>query len=354
MDDTRGKIVLGRQNNEAHPREAAVGSKYSVIKDLVDKRQRTKTGGAGSYLGDSVSRANVSMRQHELAVAFHTVAAWNNPNPPSIFTSFTGFALSTPGMTKYQLRRKLFLAGRLDAEVDYEGAAPAQEQISVQKGGVTSIRYYNYTDQHVAHGTYLIWDVPDPAPQAHDAVKAKFRPSRSAHQPAGMIPVEVRPLSQEELKEFPIFAFRRFAANPENYLDATKPKKEWYIKNFNDLSKADAIDRFIVHGLILPCLRGVALGTPTGQLPDIVQAKLVEYVVRYNIGYATLLSADDRKKIQTAIDGTPKDMKIEMGNLATYAMGAQYDAWMDVWSRCFAMALNVGHNSDLVKVIMRP
>jgi hypothetical protein len=346
MDETRGKIVLGRQNNEAHPREAAVGSKYTVIRDLVERRQRTKT---GFHIGESVSRANVSMRQHELAVGFKTVAAWNNPAPPSIFTSFTGYAPKSQNQTKYEMRKNLFLAGRLDAEVDYEGAAPAQEFISVQKGGVTSIRYYNFTDQHVAHGTYLIWDVPDPEPTKLAPVIAKFRPSRSAHQPAGMLPVEVRPLSHEELRELPIFAFRKFIANPGDFLDMNA-QKDWYIKDFNNLSKKDAIDRYIVHGLILPCLRGfAAIENKMHTFPD--KDALTAAIVRYNAGLAGFASDATTRATLGSIKA---EIKLSMENAAMLAMGAQYDAWMDVWSRCFGMALNVGHNSDLVKVIMRP
>jgi len=67
-----------------------------------------------------------------------------------------------------------------------------------------------------------------------------------------------------------------------------------------------------------------------------------------------LLTSTERTKVQAALDATPPEMKLKMGNYSAWAMAAQYDAWMDVWSRCFGMALNVGHNSDLVKVIMRP
>lgn len=320
--------MLGRQNNEAHPREAAFGSRYTVIKDLLNRR----SGGnrAGTPLSPvPASSANISLRQHELAVGIRPPASYVTQSPPSIFTSFAGYVPKGSNASKYSIRKSLFLAGRMDDGVDYEGMAPVQDYVSVQKGGVTSFRYYNFEDKPISHGDYLIWDVLDPDVSKNNAQLAKIKSYTNQHLPAGTIPIEAKPLSQIELREFPIHAYKIYQANPSAFIDMANAAT--YVKMSKMSGDADAVDRYIVHGIIMPVVRAAKVLNQGFANEDALKKAIADY----NVGL------------------TPNG-PAESSNLSMLALGAQYDAWMDVWSRCFGMALAVGHSRDLVKVILRP
>jgi hypothetical protein len=328
MTTQQQRVVLGRQNNEAHPREAAFGSRYSVIKDLLNRRSAGNRGGV-SISPVPASSANISLRQHELAVGIRPPASYVTQAPPTIFTSFAGYVPKGTAASKYSIRKGLFLAGRMDDGIDYEGMAPVQDYVSVQKGGVTSFRYYNFDDKPVSHGDYLIWDVIDPDVSKNGAQLSKIKSYTNQHLPAGTIPIEAKPLSQIELREFPIHAYKIYLSNPSAFIDFNN--KSTFVKAAKFNGDADAVDRYIVHGIIMPVVRAAnVLGI---QFND--EAALKKAIADYNVGLTP---------------GASKDSS----NQAMLALGAQYDAWIDVWSRCFGMALAVGHSRDLVKVILRP
>jgi isochorismate synthase EntC len=169
----------------------------------------------------------------------------------------------------------------------------------------------------------------------------------SEDMPKGMIPIFFRPLTQASMREFAIDCMEKFATNEKEYI----VKDQDLVNCIKDDKRQtrDPMDNFIVHGIILPMMRVGLIADPTTQL----DAEGIAGIYIYNSSLCLKSTAANKLKSSLA-SYPPKGDQKTIRELSTRALGAQYDAFMDSWSRVVGVALTPAKNGDLTKVLFRP
>jgi hypothetical protein len=259
---------------------------------------------------------------------------------PPVFSSLTG--LSTENLSSRDYQRKLFFVGKLNASVSFDGYTQPPDKISLQLGGSGSMRYFNGNNETLSVGDYLQWEIPDYSDEGKFGQQMSTLQSiPSEDMPKGMIPIFFRPLTQASMREFAVDCMEKFATNEKEYIVKDQPLDNC-IKEDKRQTR-DPMDNFIIHGIVLPVLRGFLIGAPKSPL----NADTIENIYKYNSGMCLKSMAAAKLK---SFNFTDKNIR----ELSTRALGAQYDAFMDSWSRVVGVALTPAKNGDLTKVLFRP
>jgi hypothetical protein len=330
---------LGRTRyNDAFAGEAVVSTEGRVNNLFEIRSTNTGSKKIGSY---AVTKLNVSLPQYFAAVAYKTHMARDGP---PVFSSLTG--LSTENLSSRDYQRKLFFVGKLNASVSFDGYTQPPDKISLQLGGSGSMRYFNGNNEALSVGDYLQWEIPDYSDEGKFGQQMSTLQSiPSEDMPKGMIPIFFRPLTQASMREFAIDCMEKFATKPDDYIDVNKPVDKC-IKD-EKRNTRDPMDNFIVNGIILPHLRNGYIAAPSGSINN----GDVERIYIYNAALCLKPNAANKLKIAPLRAGV--DIKM-VKEFSARALGAQYDAFMDSWSRVVGVALTPAKNGDLTKVLFRP
>lgn len=324
---------LGRINtNDAYAGEAIVSIEGRVL-NLFEVRSNNNNKSATIGNQWPVTKANTGLPIYFGAVAVKTPSH----NGPPVFASFTGYP--TRNKTAKELQREMFFVGMLKQGISFDGMIPPQDKVTLQTGGSGSLRYFSAAgDEPLSVGDYFTWEIPDISePGVFEKQMGSMQSLPSETIPRGMVPVVYRPVTQTSLREFPIMCMEKFASKPDAYLSGG----QW--PNIIQPSKQDSsdpVDKFIIYGIIWPALRHLLVTKSNPAQP------LDQLIYEFNAGLCL-------KKIAAGKLGQHQNLK-QLRDLSTRNMGAQFDAFLDSWSRVVGMALAPARHGDLARVLFRP
>lgn len=331
---------LGRINtNDAYAGEAIVSIEGRVL-NLFEVRSNNNNKSATIGNQWPVTKANTGLPIYFGAVAVKTPSH----NGPPVFASFTGYP--TRNKTAKELQRELFFVGMLKQGISFDGMIPPQDKVTLQTGGSGSLRYFSAAgDESISVGDYLAWEIPDVSDGGvFEKQMGSMQSLPSDTIPRGMVPVVYRPVTQTSLREFPIMCMEKFASKPDVYLsggnfpDIIQPSKQ---------DSSDPVDKFIIYGIIWPALRHLILNPPNAPLTDAQKND----IYAFNAGLCLKKIASG--KLGAVQNLTPEKIK-QLRNYSARNMGAQFDAFLDSWSRVVGMALAPARHGDLARVLFRP
>ena len=117
-------------------------------------RQKTKIGQANA------NAVNTGIQANYLCAYFKDVQSGGRA--PAVFDSLTGLGFERNKDSRWSYMKDMVLAGRTQTAVNTQGVIGGEATISVQVGGMGTIRYYpERKDETIAWGDRLFWTIPN-------------------------------------------------------------------------------------------------------------------------------------------------------------------------------------------------
>jgi hypothetical protein len=328
-----GSSLRQTRRNDAFPSQASA-TLTARVRNLFELRSETTGAKIGSY---PISKLNVSIPIHYTGLAFKSQ---HGNDLPTVFASLTG--LSQDNRTARERQTQMYCVGRLCASVNFEGMS--NDAVGVQCGGSATMRLFNAVPgERYSPGDYITWELPNYSDQKTFAEQMSALSQVDPDDlPKGMIPVLHRTVNQTGARDFAIDCMEMFAKNENQYLDSNGAFP--FIRK-DKLDQNDRMNNFIIYGIIIPCASAI-LATSSNK----DYANLRKLIYGMNAG----LCLKPQSSTMLGTFGYAADNLKKLRDYSTRHVGANFDAFMDQWSRVVGKVISPGGSGDLVNVLLRP
>jgi len=363
------------QKNRFFSGQAIQETSFSAA-DLVTNRNgplnRTK-----AKIGDvTATEENTGIMANYLCGYFKSASP--GVRAPVVFDSLTGLAFDKGKDTKWSYMDKIVLAGRTQTAINTSGVVGGETAISVQVGGLGSIRYFTEKQgEFVSWGDRLAWtipnlDVPEEEKKTYKWLNQLARDEFKRQK----VPFLVKKIDVESYYEFPRVAMAYFIEktmeNIKYYRLATTqqsrdPRDVWIqtnavpvaklaaamVANVHDVAKYHIEsgeilnDSFISEpkdAIILSSLMFIF----SGLIPNVHLKNIVE-----KGGELTDTTRYHFKLWDYFTTARPYKERSVVLSVANKMLAGQYDCWSHLQSHFFGTAMDVGVPGSALKVLFR-